>query len=390
MRRHIFIIIFSFFLILTFTKQSFCQRSLRIGAIIPFSGKWGDYGRECARGILDATRWLNQKDEFLGRRLEIILVEDTSQVSELIAAFRKMNESDRIFGLYVFSTDTAMDLVSYINLHRIPTIISSMPHHLADPLKYPFLFSITPTPLDLAKIGIKFIIEKGNIKGRKPKLTFIGSPDYYGKHLLGELKEFGKSSEILIGKEFFISDFSPQSLVPYILIPISHFQPDFIFSNLNSKETSIILKEIRKINIKTNWLCNMRSVDESLLSFEDVLIISPIAPFGEDIPGMVPIKEAHQRWHPYDSHTMSYVEGWATVQVVTEALRRSLPEERLSRESLKSSFESLKKFVVGGLVPPITISPRDHRPSVESRIFIIKNGKISRLSSFISLSHDRD
>jgi branched-chain amino acid transport system substrate-binding protein len=100
---------------------------------------------------------------------------------------------------------------------------------------------------------------------------------------------------------------------------------------------------------------------------------------------MVGVKEAHQRWHPYDSHTLFYVEGWATIQVIAEALGRSLPEQRLSRERVKLTLEGFKNFVTGGLTPPLTISPKDHRPSVESRIFIIKDGKISRYTEFISV-----
>ena len=97
---------------------------------------------------------------------------------------------------------------------------------------------------------------------------------------------------------------------------------------------------------------------------------------------MAGVKEAHQKWHPYDSHTLSYVEGWATVQVAAEVLGRSLPEARLSRERVKNSFESLKDFVLGGLVPPLTVTSSDHRPSVESRIFTMKEGKISRHTGF--------
>lgn len=112
--------------------------------------------------------------------------------------------------------------------------------------------------------------------------------------------------------------------------------------------------------------------------------VQPVAPFGEDIPGMAEIKEAHQRWRPFDSHTLFYVEGWATVQVIAEALGRALPESKLSRERMKGSLEGFKDFVVGGLIPPLTISTKDHRPSVESRIFIVKDGKLSRQASFIS------
>ena len=129
----------------------------------------------------------------------------------------------------------------------------------------------------------------------------------------------------------------------------------------------------------------MKAFDENLVSFDGIFGVQPISPYGEDVPGMMEIKEAHRRWHPYDSHTLSYVEGWTTVQVIAEAVGRSLPERMLSREMVKLAFEGFKDFVIGGLVPPLTITAKDHRPSVESRIFIVKEGKLSRYTSFISV-----
>jgi hypothetical protein len=52
---------------------------------------------------------------------------------------------------------------------------------------------------------------------------------------------------------------------------------------------------------------------------------------------------------------------------------------------VKLAFEGFKDFVVGGLVPPLTITAKDHRPSVESRIFVVKEGRLSRYTSFISV-----
>ena len=129
----------------------------------------------------------------------------------------------------------------------------------------------------------------------------------------------------------------------------------------------------------------MRAFDENLAPYDGVFGVQPISPFGEDVPGMAAIKEAHQRWHPYDSHTLSYVEGWATMQVISEALRRSLPGQGFSREKVKLALEGFKDYVTGGLTPPLTITSKDHRPSVESRVFVIKDGKLSRYTSFISL-----
>ena len=373
-------------LIIIFPNLSISQPALKVGALIPYSGRWGDSGRECARGMLDAARWLNQREGISGRKLEIILIDDTFQPAETMAAYRKLNEADRILVLYMYSTETALALVPHFHYDRIPTFISSLPSQFATASKYPYVFSITPTPLDLAKIAMNFISDKSGIKIRKPKVIFIGSSDHFGRHFLDEAKEYARALGINIGPDVWITDVSQVAKhMPPLLATINAYNPDFAYLSLTSKETHSLLEEVKKMDIKTKWICNKRAFDENLIPFDGVFGIQPISPFGEDVPGMVGIKEAHQRWHSYDSHTLSYIEGWATTQVISEALRRSLPEQGLSRERVKLALESFKDFVTGGLTPPLTITSKDHRPSVESRIFIIKEGKLSRHTGFISL-----
>ena len=373
-------------LIIIFPNLSISQPALKVGALIPYSGRWGDSGRECARGMLDAARWLNQREGVSGRKLEIILIDDTFQPAETMAAYRKLNEADRILVLYMYSTETALALVPHFHYDRIPTFISSLPSQFATASKYPYVFSITPTPLDLAKIAMNFISDKSGIKIRKPKVIFIGSSDHFGRHFLDEAKEYARALGINIGPDVWITDVSQVAKhMPPLLATINAYNPDFAYLSLTSKETYSLLEEVKKMDIKTKWICNKRAFDENLIPFDGVFGIQPISPFGEDVPGMVGIKEAHQRWHSYDSHTLSYVEGWATTQVISEALRRSLPEQGLSRERVKLALEGFKDFVTGGLTPPLTITSKDHRPSVESRIFIIKEGKLSRHTGFISL-----
>ncbi|PIV20666.1 MAG: hypothetical protein COS40_11445 [Deltaproteobacteria bacterium CG03_land_8_20_14_0_80_45_14] len=363
-----------------------CQPSLKVGALIPYSGRWGDSGKECAKGMSDAAKWLNQREGISGRKLEIILIDDTDQPAETMAAYRKLNEADRILLLYMYSTETALSMVPHFHYDRIPTFIGSLPSQFANVSKYPYAFSITPTPLDLAKIAMNFISDKSGIKVRKPKVIFIGSSDHSGRHFLDETKEYARALGINIGPDVWITDVSNMAKhIPPLLATINAYNPDFAYLSLTSKEASSLLEEIKKMGLKTKWICNKRAFDENLTPFDGIFGVQPISPFGEDIPGMAGIKEAHQKWHPYDSHTLSYVEGWATVQVIAEALGRSLPEQRLSRERVKASLEGFRDFVLGGLIPPLTITAKDHRPSVESRIFIIKDGKLSRYTGYISL-----
>ena len=385
--------------LITLVAPCLSQPALKVGTLTPFTGRMGDAGRESVRGMLDAARSLNQRGGVNGRRVEIILVDDTFQPAEIIAAFRKLNEVDNILLLHIYSSVTAQTLIPHIQLSRIPTLVGSLPSPLANPSRHPYLFSIIPTPLDLAKIGITYISEKSNIKARKPKLAFIGSSDYLDQHFLEEAKMYAKTVGLDVEQDVAFTDLSlskePGSSdrtvkqITSILSAIGQANPDFTYLSLNSREASALIQEGKKMGLKTRWICNSRAFDESLTPYDGVLGVQPISFFGEGVPGMAEIREAHQKWHAYDDHTLFYVEGWTTVFVMAEALRRSLPEPQLSREKVRKSMESFRNYVLGGLVPPLTISPDDHRPSVESRILVIKDGKISVQSSFIAIPREK-
>jgi branched-chain amino acid transport system substrate-binding protein len=382
--------LFVLLLILVLPQSSFSLPTLKVGALIPHSGRWGDSGRECARGMLDAAKWLNQRNGVSGRKLEIILIDDSSQAAEFLAAYRKLNEADRILLLYIYSTETGLALAPQFHFDRIPAFVSSLPSQFSNASKYPYIFSINPTPLDLGKIAMSFISDKSGLQVKRPKVIFVGSSDRLGGYFLDETKEYARALGMDIGPDVWISDSSQpgdrvEKDTPSPLAAIKTYNPDFAYLSLASKEASLFLQEVKKMDLKTKWICSKTAFDENLAPYDGVFGVQPISPFGEDVPGMAGLKEAHQRWHPYDSHTLSYVEGWATMQVISEALRRSLSGQGFSREKVKLALEGFKDYVTGGLTPPLTITSKDHRPSVESRIFIIKDGKLSRHTGFMSI-----
>ena len=388
--KKIFPVVF-FFSFLLLSQIALSQPAFKVGALVPYSGRWGDSGRECARGLLDGTKWINQHEGVSGRKLEILLVDDTSQPAEFMAAYRKLNEADRIPILFIYSTETAFALAPHFHYDQIPALVSPFPSQFADVSKYPYVFSILPTQLDVAKIAMNFVSDKSGIKVRKPKVIFVGSSEQPGGHFLDETKEYARALGIDIGPDVWISDLSrpgdkTEKYLPSLVATINSYNPDFACLSLTSKEASSLLQKVKKMDMKgTRWICTLRAFDENLSPFDGVLGVQPIAPFGEGIPGMAAIKEGHQKWHPFDSHTLSYVEGWATARVISEVLRKSFTKQGISRASVKSALEGLRSFGTGGLIPPMTVTPKDHRPSTESRIFIVKDGKLSRHTSFISL-----
>jgi ABC-type branched-subunit amino acid transport system substrate-binding protein len=277
--------------------------------------------------------------------------------------------------------------------------MGSLPAPYANPSKTPFFFSVIPTPLDLARIAIKFVAEQSAIKAKKPKMIFIGSSDYVDRQFLEEAKASADPLGVEVGPDIVLPESflrkeqgpadKPSESIAALAGVMNRFLPDYAYLSLTSREAQALFKETREMSFKTKWIAGPKAFDENLASFDGVMGVQPVSPFGEDVPGMAGIREAHLRWHPYDSHTLSFTEGWATIQVVTVALRRSLSEYGVSRERLRNSLESLENYVMGGIVPPITITSRDHRPSTESRIMIVKDGKLRPYTGFVSVGRDR-
>jgi hypothetical protein len=53
---------------------------------------------------------------------------------------------------------------------------------------------------------MNFISEKSDIKMRKPKIVFVGTPDHHGKHFLEEAKIYAKTVGLDMGPDVWISD----------------------------------------------------------------------------------------------------------------------------------------------------------------------------------------
>src|SRR3989454_2120850 len=88
---------------------------------------------------------------------------------------------------------------------------------------------------------------------------------------------------------------------------------------------------------------------------------------GTDYPVLNEIREMYKKEGkpaPKEmASTVYYNRGvvWAAVQV--EAVRNALkakPDGRITGEDVKKGFEKIASFTLGGLVPPLKITPNDH------------------------------
>ena len=83
--------------------------------------------------------------------------------------------------------------------------------------------------------------------------------------------------------------------------------------------------------------------------------------------------------------TSAYVQGWWTMAVMVEGLRRVVAQgQDLTGENIKAALESLTDFDTGGVTVPISFTPDDHRGSKGMRMFEVQGGEWQPLTEFLS------
>src|SRR5260370_39423198 len=85
--------------------------------------------------------------------------------------------------------------------------------------------------------------------------------------------------------------------------------------------------------------------------------------------------------------TVFYNRGVLVAALHVEAIRNALkakPNAKISGADVKAGFEQISNFTLGGLVPPLKISPTDHEGGGLVQIWQVKGGKVAKTTDWVS------
>ena len=83
---------------------------IKWGFMADLSGTLMDYGKQCATGMMDAARYINETGGINGKKIELIIVDDKYKVSESRKAYDSFKNSG-VQGIYIQSTGAAQFLI---------------------------------------------------------------------------------------------------------------------------------------------------------------------------------------------------------------------------------------------------------------------------------------
>ncbi len=366
---------------------------IKWGVLIDLSGPTSDWGKNQAKGQLDAMRWLNEHGGINGKELQLIVIDDGYDTRKGVAGYNRLVDSEKVLGLYIQSTGTTMTLAKKIVADGVATIAASFTSKFQDPAKTPFSFFVSPSYGTMGRIALRWVRDTWTDTSRNPKICYLYPDNKYGRDILDVCKDYAAKIGVDVGPDQVINWPTKDATVQ--LMNMKRYDPDYAYITSTAMNGAVILKNAQALGLRTKFISNIRNFEETLIELsggaaEGTYGVHPIAPYGADVPGMKKIVESHDAWHAGEKGTNVYVEGWVNILCVSEALRTADKAGDLSPAGIRSAFEQFRNFDTGGLAPPLTFTSTDHRGSMAAKIYQIQNGKMVDISGWIELPRDME
>jgi branched-chain amino acid transport system substrate-binding protein len=116
---------------------------------------------------------------------------------------------------------------------------------------------------------------------------------------------------------------------------------------------------------------------------------------GTDYPVLNEIREMYKKQgkpEPKEmASTVFYNRGVLIAALHVEAIRNALkakPDGKITGADAKNGFEKISNFTLGGLVPPLKVTPQDHEGGGLVQIWQVKGGKFEKSTEWFSAYQD--
>ena len=352
------------------------DKVIKLGFAQDFTKVYTFVSSEYSQGQRDYLSLINARGGIKGYTFQATVVDHGNEPQRGIEAYERFKADGTVL-MDFFSTPVSRAIVprALKEGQNILTLFHGR-SDAADGETFPTIFPAGALYWSQATVILKYIAdqEKGDLKGKKIALVGIDSP--FGKEPLPIFQAVGAKEGFELQTFFYPSPGNEQSSS---WTAVRRFNPDWVVIwGAGGGQTTSLRDAIRN-GIKLDRLLSVIWLSETdteiagkdtakgVLRFEG-------AAYGRDNPVIKAIldevvakgKGAGAAEKVGSSY---YNVGVAGMSVVVEAARIALEKGGpVTAASLRQALEQIKDFNAQGLIPPVTITPKDHQGGGRGRI----------------------
>ena len=363
------------------------QKEVVFGLQCDRTGPTALVGTVLCPGYHDYIDLVNSKGGVDGYKIKVIEVDNEYKVPPAIEAHERFKKEGAVIdGLY--GTPQTQALSKKLEEDKMPgTSPGFGTASAADGKRFPYVFPIAATYWSQAGAAIEFVKEKlGTLKGKKIAYLFYDNPA--GKEPLPILEDLSKSEGFEL--RTFAVPAPGVEMGAQVLDIASRYKPDFVVAHLFGRAPSVSIKELKGKGYPLSKVISFvwGSAENDILAAGGYAMAEgyntlQFAGVGKDFPALKEIAamyKAQGKPAPKEmDSTVYYNRGVMTAAIHVEALRNALKAtggKPPTSDDVRKGMEQIKGFTLGGLVPPLNITPTDHEGGGWCEVWTVKGGKL--------------
>lgn len=361
---------------------------IKVGAIFDLTGATSDVGVPYANGVKAYVDWFNGKGGINGRKINLISQDYAYKVENAERLYSQYVSQDKVVAIIGWGTGDTEALRPKIATDKLPFMSASLSEKLTDVKEAPYNFVVGVNYSDQMRIALQYILQqKNNAQGIKVAFMYNDSP--FGKSPEPPLDDIAGKSGMQVLKVAMprgATDLTAQ------IQQIQAFTPDYVVIQNTAGPAVLALKNAQTVGLQTQFVMLNFAANEILINnagpaAEGVIGIIPYAPLSDNLGAVKDINEylksKNQGSITDKDKGLVFGQGWATMAVMTEGIKRAAAKGDVTGESIRQELEGLQNFDTGGITTPISFGAEDHQGAVATKIYQVKDGTWTAISDVI-------
>ena len=376
------------------------QNEIVIGVQCDRTGATQIVGTVLCPAMHDYFALVNSKGGVEGHKIKALEIDHEYKVPPAVESYERHKKEGAV-SMAVYGTPQIYALAAKLTEDKIPgTSPGFGSAAAADGIRYPYIFPIAATYWSQGTAAVDFAKKQlgGSLKGKKIAYLFYDNPA--GREPIEVLEDLAQREGFQL--KMFAVPPPGVEMGAQVLDIAQRYRADFVLSHLFGGAPAVSIKELKRIGFPLRkvigfvWASAEANIDAAGgFAVAEGYYTMQFAGVGQDYPVLNEIREMYKKdGKPAPKEmasTVFYNRGVLIAALHTEAIRNALkakPDGKITGADVKAGFEKISNFTLGGLVPPLKITPNDHEGGGLVQIWQVKGGKFEKSTEWFAAYPD--
>jgi len=364
------------------------DKEIVIGVQCDRTGATQIVGTVLCPGVHDYFDLVNSKGGVEGYKIKAIEIDNEYKVPPAMEAHERFKKEGAVTE-FVYGTPQIAALNKKLEEDKI---LGTTPGFgtaaAADGKRYPYTFPIAASYWSQGAAAVAYAKKElgGSLKDKKIAYLFFDNPA--GKEPIAVLEDLAKSEGFEM--RTFAVPAPGVEMAAQVLDITGRFKPDFVIAHLFGRAPSVSIKEFKGKGYPLSKVISLvwGSSEADIAAAGGYAVAEgyhtmQFAGVGSDFQVIKDVNAMYQaqgKSPPKEQETSVYYNrGLMQAALHVEAIRNAIKAKggaKPTSEDVKKGMEALKDFTLGGMVPPISVTPEDHEGGGWVQVWTVKGGKL--------------